>query len=82
VFQCSRRPALHAATLDGDGLNLPKHRCPSGDWIRTGQLIVRAKRDSFIGTEINTLKAGIEQDGYYLWNADAEVLLIMPRLML
>jgi hypothetical protein len=73
--------ALHAASLDAKGRNLPKHLCVGGRWNRIGQLLVGPERECHVGMDIAALKAAIEQHGYYLWSADAEVLPDALRLM-
>lgn len=72
VFQCSTRLALHAATLDRRTRNLPKTICQSGEWTLSGQLIVGPQNAPMAGIDVEALIAGIEKDGYYLWNADTE----------
>lgn len=72
LFQCSHRTALHAATLDKLGRNLPEHACTGGTWNCVGQLIVGPKRHRHIGVNTAALKAGIEQEGFFLWIAEIE----------
>ena len=81
VFQCSDRLALHAATLDRSGPNLPKDPCGGGAWTLTGQLIVGPENRPSVGIDIGALKAGIAKDGFYLWNANMEPLPDTLRLM-
>jgi hypothetical protein len=77
LFQCSGRPVFHAATLDRRGRNLPKTICQNSSWTVSGQLIVGPGTSSSAGINLEALKAGIEKDGFYLWNADASP---RPRL--
>jgi hypothetical protein len=72
VFQCSNRLALHAATFDRKGRNLPMPLCADGIWRLNGQLIVGPDNNGSVGIDITALKVGIKTDGYYLWNADLE----------
>lgn len=81
LFQCSHRTALHAATLDKLGSNLPKDACVGGAWCSVGQLIVGPKRDRHIGLDLAALKAGIEQDGFYLWRAEFGAFVDSLKLM-
>ena len=81
VFQCSERLALHAATLDRSGPNLPNDPCGGGAWTLTGQLIVGPENRPSVGIDIGALKAGITKNGFYLWNADMEPLPDTLRLM-
>jgi len=81
VFQCSTQLALHAATLDRRARNVPKKVCQSGEWVMKGQLIVGPKNTPMVGIDVEALVVGIEADGYYLWNADAEPLPDDLRLM-
>jgi hypothetical protein len=81
LFQCSRRLALHAASLDAKGRSLPKCLCAGGRWNRIGQLVLGPEPDRHVAVDVTALKAGIEQYGYYLWSADAEVLPSSLRLM-
>jgi hypothetical protein len=81
LFQCSLRTALHAATLDKLGSNLPRHACTGGIWSCVGQLIVGPKHDRCIAVDIAALKAGIEQDGFYLWSAETEAPAVSLTLM-
>jgi hypothetical protein len=81
VFQCSNRLAIHVATLDRSGPNLSKDLCRDGVWTLTGQLVVGPKNHPSVGIDIDAVKAGIEQDGFYLWNADVEPLPDTLRLM-
>jgi hypothetical protein len=71
LFQCSDRLVLNAATLDRRGRNLPKTICQNSSWTVSGQLIVGPGTSSSAGINLEALKAGIEKDGFYLWNADA-----------
>jgi hypothetical protein len=70
LFQCSTRPALRAATLDPRGRNLPKRMCQGGTWTVSGQFIVEACKMSSVTVDIEALTAGIEKDGFFLWNSD------------
>jgi hypothetical protein len=74
VFQCSKHLALHCATLDAKGTNLPAKVCAGGLWMRSGQLFVGPDNLKSVGVDINALKVGIADDGFYLWNADLEPL--------
>ena len=74
LFQCSNRIFLHAATLDRTAKNLPMDVCREGKWNLIGQLVVGTDTQSSAGIDIITLKAGIQKDGFYLWNADMEPL--------
>ena len=81
VFQCSTRLGLHAATLDRSARNLPKNVCRSGKWIVNGQPIVGPQNAPMAGIDVEALIAGIEAEGYNLWNAEAEPLPDDMRLM-
>jgi hypothetical protein len=81
LFQCSNRIALHAATLDRSARNLPKDVCRDGKWTMSGQLVVGPDTTSSTGIDTLSLKAGIQKDGYYLWNADAGPLPDTLQLM-
>lgn len=81
LFQCSNRMALCAATLDRTAKNLPREVCRDGKWSMSGQLVVGPDTTSSTGIDIEALKAGIQTDGFYLWNADAEPLSDTLRLM-
>ena len=70
LFQCSNRLALHAATLDPRGRNLPKSICQGGTWSVSGQLIVGARSKGSLAVDIEALRSGIEMDGFFLWNAE------------
>jgi len=72
LFQCSTRLALHAATLDRGGRNLPATLCAGGAWMVCGQIFVGPDARSSPAVDIKALKVAIEKDGYYLWNADTE----------
>jgi uncharacterized protein YcgL (UPF0745 family) len=73
LFQCSSRLALHAATLDRRGGNLPVNLCAGGGaWKVCGQMVVGPDARSSPVVDVQALKVAIEKDGYYLWNADAE----------
>ena len=74
ILHCSKHPSLHAATLDRRARNLPETVCLDGKWIISGQLIVGPTNHPVPGMDVVALKAAIEQDGYYLWNADFEPL--------
>jgi hypothetical protein len=78
LFLCSNRIALHTATIDRTAKNLPTEACRDGKWIVSGQLVVGP---GSAGIDIEALKVGIQADGFYLWNADAEPLSDMLRLM-
>jgi hypothetical protein len=81
LFQCSSRMALHAATLDRTAKNLPRKVCRDGKWTVSGQLVVGPDTTSITGIDIEAFKAGIQADGFYLWNADLEPLSDALRLM-
>ena len=81
LFQCSNRIALHAATLDQTAWNLPKKVCRDDKWTLIGQLVVGPDTKTSAGIDIEAVKAGIESDGFYLWNADMEPLPDTLRLM-
>ena len=81
LFQCSNRTALHAATLDAKAGNLPKDVCRDGKWMMNGQLVVGPHTTRGTGIDIVALRTGIGNDGYYLWDADAEPLPDTLRLM-
>jgi len=81
IFRCSTRLALHAATLDRRARNLPKGLCQGGAWTVNGQLVVGPDTRAGVGFDINALRAGIEREGYYLWNADMEPAPNPLRLM-
>lgn len=81
VFQCSTQAVLHAATLDRTARNLPKKACRVGEWTLNGQLVVGPQNAPMAGIDIDALKAGIENDGFYLWNAAMEPSPDTLRLM-
>lgn len=81
LFQCSNRMALHAATLDRTAKSLPANICRDGKWTMSGQLVVGPDTASSTGIGIEALKAGIQADGFYMWNADSEPLPDTLRLM-
>jgi hypothetical protein len=81
VFQCSTRLALHAATLDRNARNVPQSICHEGEWVLNGQLIVGPQNAPMAGIDIEALKVGIEEDGYYVWSADTESPLGLLQLM-
>jgi hypothetical protein len=81
LFQCSARPALHAATLDRMATNLPKNACQSGEWSLNGQLVVGPQNAPMAGLDVEALIVGIARDGYYLWSAEVEPLPDTLRLM-
>ncbi len=62
-------------------MNLPTHLCVNGIWTLNGQLIVGPKKRDSLGIDIELLKAGIVQNGFYLWNANVAPLLDKLRLM-
>ncbi len=70
IFQCEKRLALHAASLDQTGASLPSAACRDGRWILTGQMTVGPDDGPRIGVDVIALKIGIRNDGFYLWNAD------------
>jgi hypothetical protein len=72
LFQCLSKPALHAASLSRGGEGIPRDVCRGGKWVTAGQLIVGPDANHSVGIDIQALKAGIKQDGFYLWTADAE----------
>jgi hypothetical protein len=81
LFRCANRPALHAATLDSHGRNLPARVDQDGPWMLIGQLVVGPENTAHAGLDITAIKAGIEVDGVYLWNADLEIPQAQLRLM-
>src|SRR4051794_35392861 len=83
VFQCSSRPALHAATLDRTGRTLPSALCAGGGaWNPSGgQMVVGPTDRSSLAVDVQALKTGIAKNGYYLWNVDAERLSERLRLI-
>lgn len=72
VFQCEKRLALHAASLDQTGESVPSTACRDGRWILIGQMTVGPDDGPRIGVDVVALKTGIQNDGFYLWNADEE----------
>jgi hypothetical protein len=72
LFRCSARLALHAATLDRRGRNLPAKLCTGGTWMVCGQMVVGPDDRTSAAVDVRALKVAIEKDGYYLWSADAE----------
>lgn len=74
VYQFTNRSrmSLHAATLDRRGKNLPQSGGDLKEWVLTGQLVVGPIVRPSLGIDISALKVGIEQDGFYMWNADYE----------
>jgi hypothetical protein len=72
LFQCSRRMTLHAATLDRKGRNLPKNLCQGGTWTLSGQLVTGMDQRSRPDIDIMAIELGLEQNGFYLWNTEAE----------
>jgi hypothetical protein len=81
IFRCPGRPALHVATLDRRAERLPARVCKDENWVLSGQLIIGPLSDDSVGVDITALKAGIEQDGFYMWSADAAPLSTTLRLM-
>jgi hypothetical protein len=81
VFQCSHRMTLHAATLDGEGRNLPTNPSQGGKWTMSRQIVVGPDQANRPGIDMVALKAGIEQNGFYLWNTEMEPAPEPLRLM-
>lgn len=81
LFQCSRQTAIHAAALNQTTRNLPRTVCQDGRWVLNGQLVIGPDTGEIIGIDITALKAGIEKDGFYMWNADFEPLPNTLKLM-
>lgn len=81
IFQCSMRPALHSATLDAEGTNLPADVCAGGLWERSGQLFLGPDNLKSVGIDMVALKLAIAKEGFFLWNADIEPLPKHLRLM-
>jgi hypothetical protein len=81
LFQCSNQTALHATTRDPKAGNRPKDACRDGRWTIGSQLVVGPDTMSNTGINIEALKAGIQREGFYLWNVAIEALSDTLRLM-